>query len=320
MKESILPRMETATQNTVLGGIIKHVSDDKPVAVFGEPGEGKTVTVLDFCLQHNKPSYYYRCSPNTTMHSLLVFIANAIGVRIVGDNDEVQNRIQEQLQNNPDYCFVFDEAEYLANGNGKKLDVIRQIYDATDVPVVICGTYALKDLISGEKTTSRSKKNHNKPQIFRRLRKEEFSLIEESEVADYLSMLESRYAVRFDSKAKSVLISHCRDRQSGGLGNFIEITELLFSIVRPEWEAISHQIIQETGRILHTHKEAAQSFTAIKFDKTDLAMKEQRGLSIEEKLAQSPPKPMPYVDVSKLETVTIDTATLQDALRHKMTM
>lgn len=83
MRESILPRMYTATQDTVLGGVIQHVNSKKMVIVLGEPGEGKTVTMLDFCTQYPHPAYYYRCSPNTTMNSLLVFIANAIGVRVV---------------------------------------------------------------------------------------------------------------------------------------------------------------------------------------------------------------------------------------------
>lgn len=321
MKESILPRMHTDTQATVLGGIIKHVKDGKIVIVLGEPGEGKSVTILDFCAQHDKPSYYYRCSPNTTMNSLLVFIANAIGVRIVGDNDEVQNRIQEELQNNPNYCFVFDEVEYLVNGNGNKIDVLRQIYDETSVSFVICGTYVLKDLISGERKR-KSTKTHNRPQIFRRLRKAEFERIKEEEVAAYISELERQYAVRFEAPAKSVLISHCRDRQSGGLGNFIEIIELLFSVVRPEWETISYQIIEETGRVLHTHKEAAQSFTAIKLDKKDkelLAQRELLNTSLEDKIALFPQKSA-YVDVSELKPVVINLAMLQDVLRHKLMM
>lgn len=97
----------------VLGGIIRHVEDRKMVIVLGEPGEGKTTTILDFCMGNPAPTYYYRFSPNTTMYSLLIFIANAIVVRISGGNDEVQNRIQKKLQQNSDYCFVFDEAEYL---------------------------------------------------------------------------------------------------------------------------------------------------------------------------------------------------------------
>lgn len=310
MKESILPRMHTNTQDIVLGGIIKHVQDKKMVIVLGEPGEGKTITVLDFCMQNTTPSYYYRCSPNTTMNSLLIFIANAIGVRVVGSNDELQNRIQKKLQQNPDYCFVFDEAEYLAYGNGTKIDVLRQIFDETGVPIILCGTYVLKDLISGERKKN-ADKTHNRPQIFRRLRKEEFEMIEEQEVFDYLSFLEENYKVIFDTRVKQDLASLCRDRQSGGLGNFIEIIELIFSLVRPEWKDISYQINQQNKRILHTHDEVAQSFTAIKPDK--LEQQEQYK------------SPVAYtqnnkINISTLTPVTIDMSILKDSLRHKMTM
>ena len=158
MKESILPRMHTATQDAVLGGMIKHLDDGKMVIVLGEPGEGKTITILDFCMQNPKPSYYSRCSPNTTMNSLLIFIAKAVGVHVTDNNDQMQALIQEKLKHNPNYCFVFDEVEYLANGNCKKLDVLRQIYDDTDTSIVICGTYELKDMISGERKSNHKKK------------------------------------------------------------------------------------------------------------------------------------------------------------------
>ena len=35
MRESILPRMYTATQDTVLGGVIQHVNSKKMVIVLG---------------------------------------------------------------------------------------------------------------------------------------------------------------------------------------------------------------------------------------------------------------------------------------------
>ena len=176
MKESILPRMHTATQDTVLGGIIKHVNDRKMVIVLGEPGEGKTITVLDFCTQTSFASHYKKCTANTTMNSMLVFMVNSLGIRIIGGNDELQERIQNRLHEDPNHCFVFDEAEYLAYGNGTKIDVLRQIYDETSVPIIICGTYVLKDLISGERK-KKVTQTHNRPQIFRRLRKEEFDRI-----------------------------------------------------------------------------------------------------------------------------------------------
>lgn len=320
MKESILPRMETKTQTTVLGGIIKHRSDGKMVVVVGEPGEGKTITILDFCVQNECPSYYYRCSPNTRMESLLIFIAKAIGVRVTNDNDQMQEMIEEALQENPNYCFVFDEVEYLANGNCNKLDVIRQIADDSDVSIVLCGTYELQDMISGEQK-SRRKKNHNRSQLHRRLRLAEFQIVEEDEVYNYLALLEDKYNVSFDPKVKSELVTQCRDRQNGGLGNFIEIIELLFSEVRPEWKAISYQLIKETGRTLHTHKERVQSFTGIKPRKAS-KQDESNTISGDDKRAGTIPEKSSvstnYIDVRKLPTANIDIAIYNDSLRHKM--
>lgn len=325
MKESILPRMHINTQDMVLGGIFKHVKDRKMVIVLGESGEGKTIIVLDFCAlnEAETPSFYYRCSSNTTMNSLLIFIANALGIRIVGGNDELQNRIQLKLQQDPNYCFVFDEAEYLAYGNGTKIDVLRQIFDESDVPIILCGTYVLKDLISGERIKDKSK-THNRPQIFRRLRKEEFDRIEEQEIHDYLLQLEQQYAVVFEPRVKTTLTALCRDRQSGGLGNFIEVIELLFSHVRPEWEAISYQIIRESGRILHTHTEKAQSFNAIKMRKVDYEEAKNNASPVVPSASLSSNDSnnlnVPYIDVSALQPAYIDMATLKDAFSHKMTM
>ena len=84
-------------------------------------------------------------------------------------------------------------------------------------------------------------------------------------------LLSSVWDYQFDGYDRTVdtHIKRLRDRQSGGLGNFIEIIELLFDQVRPEWKNISYQLIKESGRILHTHKEKSQSFKAIKHSKED---------------------------------------------------
>ena len=321
MKESILPRMKTSSHETVIGGMFHHIKAHKPTIILGEPGEGKTTTVLDFCTQNNIPSHYKRCSPNTTMKSLLQFLANAVGTRIIGDNDELQSRIVEALKSDPNHCFVFDEAENLACGNGSKIDVLRQITDDTGVPIIICGTYELKDLISGNRDKHK-KQNHNRPQMFRRLRKEEFTRIEVTEVSDYLSSLEKQYAVKFEEPVKQLLISHCRDRQSGGLGNFIEIIELLFSFVRPEWENISYQIIRDTGRKLHDHDEESQSFTPINREK-DKKKDDESGCEkgdITKAVCSYEEENKPYIDVSQLEIVVVTMPIIKDVLLHKMTM
>ena len=315
MKESILPRMKTDAQNMVLGGIIEHLNNKKMVLVLGEPGEGKTITVLDFCAQNECPSYYFRCSPNTTMNGLLIFIAKAIGVRITDNNDQMQARIQEELKRNPNFCFAFDEVEYLACGNCKKLDVIRQIFDDTDVSIIICGTYDLKDMITGEQSRSR-KKNHNRSQLYRRLRLAEFELIEEREVYDYLDLLEKEYAISMDSSVKRELVSQCRDRHNGGLGNFIEIIELLLSYVRPEWEQISWQIIRSTGRMLHTHTEQIQAFTALKPRKDD--PQDDKTPANNTGVSENPGIP-PRINVAELSLAHIDIDLYSDAIRHKLT-
>lgn len=121
-----------------------------------------------------------------------------------------------------------------------------------------------------------------------------------------------------------MLISRCRDRQSGGLGNFIEILELMISHVRPEWEDISYQIIAETGRILHDHTEEIQSYTSIKPSRYDSIGNEEETENIESfvntiNIPPTDPK-REYIDVSTLTTVNLDMALLNDALRHKMSM
>lgn len=192
-----------------------------------------------------------------------------------------------------------------------------------------CGIY---NLICGERKKA-SKLTHNRPQILRRLRKEEFNRITEREIYDYLTVLEQSYAVSFDNNAKASLVSTCRDRQSGGLGNFIEIIELIFSYVRPEWEDISYQIIKQTGRILHTHSEEAQSFTGIKpekanQDETIAFLKEDASASETDNSSKhtgkistdAKPHEKTYIDVAGLPIVTIDLVLIKDALRHKITM
>jgi hypothetical protein len=153
----------------------------------------------------------------------------------------------------------------------------------------------------------------DKPQIFRRLWKEEFERIDSGEIYNYLVELEKQYAVVFDKEVVKELVNLCRDRQNGGLGNFIEVIELLFSQARPEWESISYQIARRDGREFHTHTEPAQIYTSIKLRKSELE---------DEDLPAAPPPVVTSggiaeVDVSKLKKSRIDIRTYNDALRHK---
>ena len=81
-------------------------------------------------------------------------------------------------------------------------------------------------------------KDHNQPQIFRRLFKAEFKLITKEEFTKYLDDLESLLAIRFTADARNELFALCTDVENGGFGIFIYLLENTLPFVRPEWETI----------------------------------------------------------------------------------
>lgn len=156
------------------------------------------------------------------------------------------------------------------------------------------------------------KDEHDQPQIFRRLLKSEFNTIKKEEILSYLDRLEKLYAVSFSQEARTQLFSLCRDRGNGGLGIFIALLELIFSIVRPEWKDITKQIqYQETQNKISTlkQKDEALGRPAKENDPPE-------DHSIPE---DTDSLPFRFVDVSKLKVVVIDKNTIRDASRFKMT-
>ncbi len=96
----------------------------------------------------------------------------------------VQQQITEALIADPKHILLFDGCENLHRGNVSKIDVLRQIYDESNIPMVLCGTYQLQALLSGAN-------DHNQPQIFRRLFKAEFKPITKEKYTKYIELLEN---------------------------------------------------------------------------------------------------------------------------------
>lgn len=92
--------------------------------------------------------------------------------------------------------------------------------------------------------------------------------------------------------------------------------------IRPEWKAISFQMIRDTGRVLHTHSEAVQSYTSIKPSKFDGAEIEsfEEMKHIDKLFISTLTNSAEHVDISMLEPVRVDMVTLQDVIYHKMQM
>ena len=98
----------------------------------------------------------------------------------------------------------------------------------------------------------------------------------------------------------------------------------MISHARPEWEEISYQIIEESGRILHDHTEDIQSYTSIKPSRYDILENNVEVENIESVVnavnVPTTDSKHELIDVSALTTVNLDMALLNDALRHKMSM
>ncbi len=222
--------METKSHAEVMGTIKMGISRKKLTAVFGPPGSGKSSVLNDVEREYSN-AHYILCSPTMTMKNLLVQIANSINTHVKGDTFSVQKQLTDALASDPNHILLFDECEYLHHGNVNKIDVLRQIYDESNVPMVMCGTYQLQNVLSGAN-------DHNQPQIFRRLFKAEFKSVSKEEFTKYLDDLEKLLVIRFTADVRNELFALCTDVENGGLGIFIYLLENTLLFVRPEWEEI----------------------------------------------------------------------------------
>lgn len=237
-KQTLLPRMETKSYNEVMGTLDLGIRENKLTFIFGSPGTGKSSALMEFASLHSN-AHIVLCSPTMNMKNLLVSIAHCIHIHVKGDPYTVQQQLTEALIADPNHILLFDECENLHRGDVSKIDVLRQIYDQSDVNMVLCGTHKLHALLSGAN-------DDNQPQIFRRLLKAEFGVVSKDEVTAYLDQLEELLHIRFTADARNELYALCTDVGNGGLGIFIAMLELMFSIIRPEWKDICKAVRKNT--------------------------------------------------------------------------
>ncbi|MCD7751945.1 MAG: hypothetical protein LUI10_09450 [Lachnospiraceae bacterium] len=160
----------------------------------------------------------------------------------------------------------------------------------------------MEDELKG--TSKRGLVNH--PQIYRRLCKTRLGVMKQSEIYSYLDLLEKEYAVCFTQEARRDLYQLCSDRSNGGLGNFIEILELAFTLVRPEWKSISFQL----NRREYQHNLRSKSMF------NDAQGKHKSETTNFDSEADTHLEP---IDVSQLNQVTISHEVIISALDYKMT-
>lgn len=115
--------------------------------IHGDTGRGKTTAVAYLFNQVN--GVLVRARANDTTSSLLGRIVSELGAAPMGRNSRMVDYIIEQMSMHERPLFI-DEADYLM-GDLKMLETIRDLYDATEVPVVLIGMDQIARRISERK-------------------------------------------------------------------------------------------------------------------------------------------------------------------------
>ncbi|SDO03368.1 AAA domain-containing protein [Desulfonauticus submarinus] len=107
--------------------------------VFGEPGTGKTRTALWWKIQNGNGENrvpYVRATRVMTPRALLEQILYELGETPMWKTSQILQQIKDHLLSNP-RPIVVDEVDYLCRD--AFVEVLRDIHDLTDVPVIMIG-------------------------------------------------------------------------------------------------------------------------------------------------------------------------------------
>ena len=145
------------------------IVSQKMMAVYGKPGSGKTTMIKEFARTHPE-AIVIEAIPGMRTKEVLQEIATAVGVEPSGAITTLIRSIAKKLTLR-DAVLIIDEAENLVTST---LEAIRRIWDFSNVPTVLVGTYALLSNLKG--------RNGELLQLNSRItRKVEFSELEANE-------------------------------------------------------------------------------------------------------------------------------------------
>jgi DNA transposition AAA+ family ATPase len=103
--------------------------------VYGEPGLGKSRTALWFAAQND--CVYLRSSNMMSGRWLLEELVEELGEIPYSKTSDLFKQITDQLRDKPKTIIV-DEIDYLLS-DAKSIETLRDIYDKTNVPLVLIG-------------------------------------------------------------------------------------------------------------------------------------------------------------------------------------
>lgn len=115
-----------------------------PLMIVGGSQIGKTVALVQYALRNNHGSTpYVRLAASSGMHGMIRAIAEAVGVSPKSEAKRLVQRIINAIS--PNTLLILDEVHLLAYTYRKEsffacLEVIREIYDATQCGMILCMT------------------------------------------------------------------------------------------------------------------------------------------------------------------------------------
>lgn len=128
-------------------GICRMCFENKEFGVIaGDPGTGKTFALAKFQQEIlSKPVAVITCDETSSVKSILIDTAEALGLVTKGASSTLMRRIVKELKQNP-RLLVYDEADLLRKA--AIYEAIRGIYDKTKtIGVVLCGNHSLAERI-----------------------------------------------------------------------------------------------------------------------------------------------------------------------------
>ena len=198
-------------------------------ALVGPAGSGKT-TILQRYREANPAAKYMKCWQLMHMRDLLDMIAQAFDITLKGTLFRRQQQLIAELRGR-DAMLLLDEAEFLKKWNISKLEVLREIWDASGIPIVLCGTDGLKDVLT------RGTGRENCAQLYRRCWQGMTSGIS----AEEMNAILGDYKISTD--AARALTDMAVDHRHGGMGNAFEMLRIAQDIA--EGEIITGAILKQ---------------------------------------------------------------------------
>ncbi len=201
--------------------------------VIGHPGTGKTTAIREFC-ERTEGAVYIEAFTSMRMQDLLSIMAEASGTELKRGSNYAKVQQLIGAMRNKELMFVIDEAEYLKKWDVDKFEILRKIWDNTSVPILLCGTHDLEEILT------RGNGKDNLAQLYRRKYMMKLEGIKEKEVREILK----RYNIT--REAANHLVAAAIDVRHGGLGNFVELLELCLEAA--EGSEISIEIVKDAKK------------------------------------------------------------------------